>query len=142
HGAERAGNRFRLAVGGRGGGVEIEAHAVVDASGDAACLALLGAPTDLAGAESLQRPALVCALGGVADGALSETRRLAVLHSIASAVRAGTLSQGALGATFRAAHRPGEAFLTLNLDGPADRAYDPLDPACLRELELAGRALA
>ncbi|MEW6268523.1 MAG: FAD-dependent oxidoreductase, partial [Thermodesulfobacteriota bacterium] len=115
---------------------------VVDASGDAVVFALLGARFEMEASERLQRPAFVFLLEGVADGALAEQRRLALAHRLASAVRAGALPDGALGASLRATDRAGEAYVTIDLAGPPGATYDPTDPRCLAALEVHGRALA
>lgn len=126
----------------RGAIREVAARIVVDASGDASCLARIGAGVEQSDGASLQRPALVCAIGGVEPSALEDSRRLHVAHAIATAVREGALPPAALGATARASGRSGEIFLTINLEGSAGAAYDPLDPDCLRDLEIEGRDVA
>lgn len=116
--------------------------AVVDASGDATVVALVGAGFEIEDAPRLQRPAYVFVLEGLDAGALVDDRRLRVAHRIATAVRAGELPGGARGASLRAADRTGEAFVTIDLDPPDRMAYDPLDARCLAALEVHGRALA
>jgi hypothetical protein len=140
--AGRSSTGWTLELSCRGGSEAVEASALVDASGDATCLARLGAEVEQAPADVLQRPAYVCALGGLGDGALEENARLRIVHGIATAVRAGELPRAALGAMLRSSGRTGEAFLTIDLDGPTGRAYDPLDVACLTALEIDGRAIA
>ena len=120
----------------------IEPAAVVDASGDAALVALVGAGSECAPSARLQRPAYIFLLHGLAAGTLDDARRLLVVHRIASGVRRGALPAGALGASLRATDRPGEAFVTIDLDGPPGLAYDPLDARCLSALEVYGRGLA
>lgn len=115
---------------------------VVDASGDAAVVALLGAGSERTEASRLQRPAYVFLVEGIDEGALGEDRRLKVAHRITSAVRSGELPQGARGASLRPTDRVGEAFVTIDLEPPEDVAYDPLDARCLAALELHGRELA
>jgi hypothetical protein len=140
--AGRSGSAWMIETDCRGARTAIEARALVDASGDASCLALLGAGVEQTDGGLLQRPALICALGGIDEGALDDDGRLKVAHAIATGVRAGDLPAAALGASFRASGRPAEAFATLDLDGPEGAPYDPLDPACLTALETSGRALA
>ena len=138
----RSGRAWATEISCRGIREEVEARALVDASGDAACVASLGGEVEVTDPSILQRPALVCALGGVENGALEERGRLEVAHAIATGVRTGDLSRAALAATFRRSGRPGEAFVTIDLDAPRGGSYDPLDPECLTALELEARALA
>jgi len=126
----------------RGRREHVEPAVVVDASGDAAVVALLGAGFEIEESARLQRPAFIFLLQGVAAGALEDARRLVVAHRIASAVRSRALPKGALGAALRATDRPGEAFVTIDLDGPPGMVYDPLEPCCLSALEIYGRGLA
>lgn len=126
----------------RGSTEEIAAAAVVDASGDAVLAPLAGVPFEIEPGERLQRPAFVFVLEGVEEGALADDRRLALAHRLASAVRAGELPAGALGAALRPSNRPGEAYVTIDLAGPPGGSYDPTDPRCLSALEVHGRALA
>jgi hypothetical protein len=140
--AAPSGRGWGVEIGCRGIREEIEARSLVDASGDGTCAALLGAEIERTDREALQRPALICALGGIADEALDEPGRLRIAHAIASGVRAGELDRGALAATFRTSGRPGEVFVTIDLDRARGVAYDPLDPTCLTALEVEARALA
>jgi hypothetical protein len=61
---------------------------------------------------------------------------------LTSAVRADALPAGARGASLRATHVPGEAYVTIDLEPPPRVTYDPLDARCLAALEMHGRALA
>jgi hypothetical protein len=126
----------------RGTREDVAPRVVVDASGDAVLAPLLGLPFEIERGERLQRPAFVFVLEGVDEGAIVEGRRLVVAHRLASAVRDGVLSAGALGASLRATDRPGEAYVTVDLAGPPGGAYDPTDARCLSALERHGRALA
>lgn len=126
----------------RGARDVVEPGLVVDASGDAVVVALAGAGFEIEDGRRLQRPAYVFVLGGVAPGALDDGRRLVAAHRIASAVRAGKLPHGALGASLREGVHPGEAYVTVDLEGPPDGDYDPTDPRCLAALEVHGRVLA
>ncbi len=118
----------------------VRARAWVDTTGDAVLATLRGAPTETESSAHLQRPAFIFALGGVDAATLGDEHRLRLARKIVLAVRAGTLPNGAMGAHFRASPQPGEAFVTIDLDGGAD--FDPLDPACLTRLEGEGRELA
>lgn len=126
----------------------IEAAAVVDASGDGVAAAMSGASFEQADAKVLQRPAFIFAMQDVAAEAVTGEARLRIAGAVAAAVRAGRLPQGALGMAVRGTGRGGEAFVTIDLDGPGDTgepsasAYDPMDPACLTALEMDGRRLA
>ncbi|HEY8515874.1 MAG TPA: FAD-dependent oxidoreductase [Candidatus Binatia bacterium] len=126
----------------RGARERVVPRVVVDASGDAVVCALGGFACEMEPSERLQRPAYVFLLEGVAEGALADQARLVLAHRIASAVRAGALPEGALGASLRATDRPGEAYVTIDLAGPPGMAYDPTNPRCLSALEVHGRALA
>lgn len=132
---------WRVEVICRGQRTTIDASAVVDASGDAVVAALSSAGFDQAQADRLQRPAYVFALQGVDEGATAPDARLRIAGLIARAVKDGELPGGALGAGLRATGRPGEAFITIDLQGVEGHAYDPTDPACLTALEAHGRAL-
>jgi hypothetical protein len=129
---------WRARVACRGGFFEIEAGAVVDASGDAVAAALLGVPDERAPAERLQRPAYVCGVQGVAGGLSG----LELGGRIVEGIRSGDLPKAAMGMHFRASGRPGEVFATLDLAGGETGAYDPTDPACLSALEATGRDTA
>lgn len=122
----------------RGETLEIEAGAVVDASGDAVAAALLGVPDERAPAERLQRPAYVCGLQGVTG----ELSGLELGGRIVEGIRAGVLPKAAMGMHFRTSGRPGEVFGTLDLSGEETGAYDPTDPACLSAIESTGREVA
>ncbi|MFI2794522.1 FAD-dependent oxidoreductase [Haloferula sp. A504] len=121
----------------RGGHFDIEAAAVVDASGDAVAAALLRLTDERTPSERLQRPAYVCGVQGV-NGELSG---LELAGRIVEGVRAGELPKSAMGMHFRSSGRPGEVFGTLDLAGEETGRYDPTDPACLSALESTGRAI-
>lgn len=123
----------------RGARETIGVKVVVDASGDAVAAAIGGAACEQEPGERLQRPAFIFAMQGVAEGVLDDDGRLRLAGRIASGVQSGALHAGALGAALRASARPGEAFVTIDLDMPG---YDPLDVRCLTQLEMHGRALA
>jgi hypothetical protein len=137
-----AGRIERVGIFCRGTRAEIEPKVVIDATGDASIAALAGAAFEIADAARLQRPAYVVVLGGVDPGALDDAQRLRVAHRLTSAVRAGALPDGARGASLRATHVPGEAYVTIDLEPPTGVSYDPLDARCLAALEMHGRALA
>ena len=123
----------------RGSFRTVQAGAWVDATGDAVLATLRGAPCEMAPPERLQRPAFIFALGGVEPAALDDDGRLRLARRLVTAIRAGALPPGLLGAHFRASPQPGEAFVTIDLTG--GERFDPLDPACLTRLETEGRDL-
>ncbi len=123
----------------RGRTETLSATAILDASGDAVAAALGGAACEQEASERLQRPAFIFALNGVAADTLDDDGRLRVAGKISAAVRSGALPAGALGAGLRASGRGGEAYVTIDLEAPG---YDPLDVACLTDLEMRGRELA
>jgi hypothetical protein len=124
----------------RGAKVEVRAGAFVDATGDAVLAVLRGAECEMEKTERLQRPAYIFALGGVAEGKLGDDARLCVARRIALAVQEGALPKAALGAHLRESPQRSEAFVTIDLEGGPD--FDPLDPACLTQLETEGREVA
>lgn len=126
----------------RGNREMISPKAVVDATGDAALAALADAPCEQEESHRLQRPAFIFVLQGVAPELLADASRLRVAHQIAGAVRDGRLLRGALGAGLRGSGRKGEAFITIDLDGPPGMDYNPTDPQCISALETHGRELA
>ena len=117
----------------------VRAKTWVDATGDAVLATLRGAPCEMEATGRLQRPAFIFALGGVDPARLDDDARLRLARKLVTAVRAGVLPDGMLGAHFRASPQPGEAFVTIDLTGGGD--FDPLDAACLTHLEAEGRAL-
>ncbi|MDB6139930.1 MAG: putative flavoprotein YhiN [Verrucomicrobiaceae bacterium] len=122
--------------------VQIAAKAIVDTTGDAAVARCLG-KDDLwqtAPGDRLYRPAYVFSLQGVADP-LDDATRLQVAALLVRAVKAGTLSKAALGATLRPSPQPGEVFISMDLEaGGAD--WDPLDTAKVSALERNGKTAA
>ena len=134
---ERRGDDWLLTLRGE----QVQTRALVDTTGDAAIARSLG--PDLwhtAPAERLYRPAYVFALRGVLLP-LDDALRLQVVASIVQGIRDSSLPRAALGATLRQSPRPGEVFVSLDLEagGPA---WDPLDPQCVASLESEGRELA
>ena len=123
----------------RGSLQRVRAAAWVDATGDAVLATLRGAPCEMEASGRLQRPAFIFALGGVEAACLEDDARLRLARRLVSAVQAGALPPGMMGAHFRASPQRGEAFVTIDLTGGND--FDPLDPACLTRLETEGRNL-
>lgn len=124
----------------RGSALEIQAGALVDATGDASLAALCGECFEMESPERLQRPAFIFSMQAVASDAVDDDRRLKIAAKLATAVREQRLPVGALGTALRASGRQGEAFVTIDLAGPVD--YDPTTPSCLSALEIEGRELA
>ena len=123
----------------RGSSRTVRAKIWVDATGDAVLATLRGVPSEMEAPERLQRPAFIFAVGGVAPEALDDDGRLRLARKLVTAVQAGTLSGGMLGAHFRASPQAGEAFVTIDLVGGP--GFDPLDAGCLGSLEMEGREL-
>jgi len=125
----------------RGHREAITARAFIDATGDATLTMLGGAAFQQAEPERLQRPAYIAGLRGVEIGALADESKLRLAYAIVSAVNAGELPRGALGAGFRAAAAPDEAFLTVDLEGTGitGETWDPASPRMLADVESAGR---
>jgi ribulose 1,5-bisphosphate synthetase/thiazole synthase len=136
--ARREGDTWRVDLAGRGGIFSIATKSVVDASGDAVFAAIAGAATATTDAATLQRPAYVFAIQGASEGESG----LALAGRIVDGVRRGLLSKDSLGLHFRSSGRAGETFGTIDLSGTEDGGYDPLNPACLSALEIAGRGIA
>jgi hypothetical protein len=119
--------------------ITIEPKVVVDATGDAEISFLSGAAFETAPLQKLQRPAYIFVLGGVHPETMSDHGRLALAHSISTAVMEGHLPEGALGIAFRMGVEPGEVWATIDLCG---ENFDPHDPTSLSRIESEGRDLA
>lgn len=119
----------------------VSARSLVDASGDAVTASMLGLDAAMVESPSLQRPAYVF---GVNNRVVPDDEaRLQTAGHIVEGIRAGVLPADAMGLAFRSSGRPGEVFGTLDLAGGETTAdYNPLDPACLTNLEVRGRATA
>ena len=126
---------WRAKVACRGEVREIEAGAVIDASGDAVGAAMLDLDDDRAAADRLQRPAYVSGVQGVNARFLG----LTLSGRIVEGVGWGVLPKAALGMHFRESGRVGEVFASLDLSDEEVGGYDPTDPACLSPLEETGR---
>ena len=122
----------------RGAIFEIDANAVVDASGDAVAAAALGAAHELTEAAHLQRPAYICGIQGVSVPVAG----LEWAGRLVEGIRAGELEKSALGMHFRASGRAGEIFATMDLAALETGEYDPIGPRCLAALEVTGRRVS
>jgi len=120
----------------------VRSAVIVDASGDGAVAQLGGAAVAMAPPDSLQLPSYIFRLADVDTGSLDELRgfsRLRITHAVAGAVREGALPRGCEAVLVRPGSEPGAVYVTLNVPRPVDRAYEPLDPACLGALESQAR---
>jgi hypothetical protein len=106
---------------------ELRARAVVDASGDAAVVALAGGAFEQSAPGELQCASYIFRLAGVEAGAVSGFARVQCSAAIAGAARHGALPLGAESVVLRAC--AGDVYATLNLPRPPH--WDPLDPACV-----------
>ena len=132
---------WELKLAGRAGPRSVRAKSLVDASGDAATVELLGGVASISGAPRLQRPAYVFGIHN--PDPLDDAARLRTAGLIVEGIRAGDLPESAMGISFRSSGRPGEIFATLDLVGGDTLAdYDPLDARCLGALEIKGRDTA
>lgn len=118
----------------------VTGRCLIDATGDGALAALLGAAFEQECCDRLQRPAYIFAVEGVAPGVLEDEARLRVARKIVSAVKDGTLPPAALGTTLRSTAPLGDTFVSIDLG--AGPAYDPTAPECVATLNAEGRALA
>jgi hypothetical protein len=132
---------WEIQVRGRDGRHTVRASCLIDASGDAAAAMMLGGGVSMASPPKLQRPAYVF---GVHCGApMDGEARLRLAGLLVEGVRSGDLPADALGITFRASGRAGEIFGSIDLTGGETVShFDPLDAACLTNLELHGRRMA
>jgi hypothetical protein len=124
----------------RGVRSRVRAKTWIDASGDAELCFAAGVATNQSSSASLQRPAFIFAIQGVAIPLLDEQGRIRLAAGMATAVREGKLNPGALGTQVRSTHRGSEAYVTLDLS--ASDLFDPTDPTQISELEVEGRRLA
>jgi hypothetical protein len=140
-GISREEDHWEVQICGRAGISSVNARALVDASGDAVVAGLLGGGTAMSEAPRLQRPAYVFGVRG--PTAMDDALRLHTSGLIVDGVRRGELSAEAMGASFRSSGRPGEIFCSLDLKGGGTTAeFNPLDSACLTEIECVGRKVA
>ncbi|MBK1882219.1 FAD-dependent oxidoreductase [Luteolibacter pohnpeiensis] len=138
---KRENSLWSFGLAGRGGSEFLNAKALVDASGDAVVADFLECETEMTHAPRLQRPAYVFGIQGVVG--FDDAMRLRIAGTVVEGIRCGQLSKATLGLSFRASGRAGEIFGTIDLTGGEDTAnYDPLDAACLGQLELSGRRIA
>lgn len=133
------GERFRLAL--SGSPASAQAAIAIDASGDGAAGAALGADSEISAPSRLQHPSYIVRLSGVNSEGLAGFARLRVSHAVVSATRAGALPREWESVLVRPLHGGGdEVFLQLNLPKLPGRCYDPLDSGYLAALESAAGA--
>lgn len=120
----------------RGEILTITSTSLIDASGDAIAAAALNTPNQSSPPDHLQRPAYVCAFGGVETETIDP---LTLAGRLVEGIRSGDLPAASLGMHFRASSRPGEIFGTLDLSGEESGHYNPTDPDCLASIEMTGR---
>lgn len=143
--AREAGAPFELELRSASGAISALASYAIDASGDAALAAALGAALDESAPDALQSPSYIVRLAGVDTRALEPFARLRASHAIAGATRSGALARGcesALVRPFGAPSAHGEAFLQINVPKLEGVAYAPLDAAYRGAIEAAGRSAA
>jgi FAD dependent oxidoreductase len=132
---------WEIRLGDRAGECSVTAECLVDASGDAVVAMLLGGGSAMAESPRLQRPAYVFGVHHAVPA--DDAWRLLTAGLIVEGIRAGELSECALGISFRASGRTGEIFGTLDLTGGETVTdYNPFGSACLTGLEIQGRATA
>jgi hypothetical protein len=121
---------------------EVECGAVIDTSGDATAAALAGAACEQADPHDLQCPSFILRLSGVDTTGLQGYSRLRLTYAVAHGVEEGTLAAGCESVLIRPGGTADEAYLTLNVPKMEGRAYAPLDPEYVRELETLARVRA
>ncbi len=110
-----SGNIAALQLRSPAGDLTIEVDVVVDATGDSGVAFAAGAATEITALESLQRPAYVLGLDGIDPGLMKPDGRLALAHTISSAVSRGELPEESLGTSFREGVGDGELWMTIDL---------------------------
>jgi glycine/D-amino acid oxidase-like deaminating enzyme len=119
----------------------VQTRAVIDTTGDAMLARLLGeSHWEIAASARLYRPAYVWSFDGL-RGELDEPLKLQIAALIVRAVRDGALPPAALGAALRASPKPGEVFVTIDMEAGAAN-WNPLDHDQRSSLEDEGRATA
>ncbi len=135
--AESQDDRMLLLLNSGGQHWELEAGAVVDATGDAEAAALAGAACSQS--DRLQRPAYIFKLAGVDPTAMTADGRIRIAQALSAAVADGILPPSALGTTFRMGVTEKGVWVTNDL---ADDGFDPLDPVWLSTIHREGRDIA
>ncbi|HUB67750.1 MAG TPA: FAD-dependent oxidoreductase [Candidatus Methylacidiphilales bacterium] len=130
------------------GGVATEAETgcrarfIIDTSGDAHAAVAAGVPTEVSAPEELQHPTFVFRISGANPKDLTGYQRLKLAAVFNRAARSGLLPPECDSVLVRPGGTPGEAFLSLNMPKPAHGIYDPLDGACIRNMEEMARQRA
>ena len=140
-GISRNDSHWEIQLCGRAGIDRVRAAKLIDASGDAVVAGLLGSGSAMAESPRLQRPAYVFGVHSFAS--MSDESRLHTAGLVVEGIRGGSIPAEALGITFRASGRAGEIFGSIDLAGGDEVSpFDPLDTACLTNLEVRGRRTA
>jgi hypothetical protein len=113
------------------------AWTVVDTTGDANAAALAGVATESAAPGQLQHASYIFRIDGVDAAALEGMERARTTTAVARAAHTKKLPESASSIVVRSALQPGSVFVTLNLPKPAERDFDPLDPAAFSCLQSA-----
>ena len=138
--ARREGNRIcGIEIVGKTGSDAIKSAVVLDTTGDGEVAKLAAAGYDRSPLETLQRPAYIFSIAGVASSEVSDNGRLGIARAISYGVSAGHLTEGALGAAFRAGMTPEQVMVTIDLQAPG---FDPNDKERLSTAESEGREIA
>jgi len=112
-GVEQLGDGFVLKLG--DGGV-LKCGSLVDCSADAVLALLLGASRVQEREEKLQRPAFVFGLRGVGRGVSIEGFQMKLALDLVHAVRDGVLPKEVMGVSVRESPRPGEVFVSVDMN--------------------------
>ncbi|MCP3984589.1 MAG: FAD-dependent oxidoreductase [bacterium] len=134
-GVDETADGFRLHF--QGGNAELSL--LVDATGDAAVAAKLGAECSEDPGDALQSPSYIIELGGVEARGLEDHARMQLSAALAGAVRHGELPAGCESVALRPGFAPDRAYLTLGVPKLPGRTYAPLDPGYMRALEKQAR---
>jgi len=134
-------DEWEIGLCGRSGVRPVVSKNLIDASGDAVVAGLLGGGSSMAAAPKLQRRPTFS--GSDSTSSMADDSRLHTAGLIVEGVRGRPPSCGCAGHHFRASGRAGEIFASIDLaGGDTVSHFDPLDTACLTDLELRGRRLA
>ncbi len=140
-GVSRKDEHWEIQLCGRAGIDRVDARKLIDSSGDAVVAGLLGGGSVMSESPRLQRPAYVFGVHSAAS--MSEESRLHTAGLIVEGIRGGHIPADALGISFRASGRAGEIFGSIDLAGSDGVSiFNPLDTACLTDLEVRGRRIA
>jgi len=117
----------------------IECDAVIDTTGDAEIFMLANAGFERSPLETLQRPAYIFSLEGVAPEQMGDNGRLLLAQTISRGVTSGILTSGAMGTAFRAGASHDQVMVTIDLEA---QGFDPNDKESRTNAESEGRRIA